>query len=344
MKPVMEWRDRTRAGLYRPARLRGAWLTGVVLLGASFLGTPRTDTSWYGAAPLGAQPPARMDTARFTRVTVDSLLLAARLADSLSALATQLPAAHTILQRQFDRLPPDRVGAVRLQQLALEHAEFSAVARRRYRALSLGEFAAVDTIAIVLQQTEARLTAAVGAEQRVAILTPMYAYRYWRREQSMAASVEKLRRFERKYGPGAPTRNAAEVMLNYAAQWVPAFQPNAEGWPSRGEVIASYVPTYVALPTTRESIDAMTLLEAGLRLYIWRDGWGGERGGVLRPSHVSFGLLAAGERDGALQMPWRGTSRLGGFIGWGAAKFGVIGGPTPRVLFTRQVQLVPWVF
>lgn len=315
-----------------------------MLLGVSLVGTALGGTPLLGAAPLGAQQPARMDTARFTRVTVDSLLLAARMADSLSALATQLPAAHTILQRQVDRLLPERVGDVPLPQLGDDRASFSAVARRHYRALSLLELASIDTIAIVLQQTEARLTAAVGAEQRVAILTPMYAYRFWRRERSMAMSAEKLRRFERKYGPGAPTRNAAEVVLNYAAQWVPAFMPNAEGWPSRAELIASYVPTYVALPTSRESIDAMTLLEAGLRLYIWREGWGGDRGGVLRPSHVSFGLLAAGERDGALQMPWRGTSRLGGFIGWGAAKFGVIGGPKPRVLFTRQVQLVPWVF
>lgn len=297
-----------------------------------------------GAPLLGAQQPARVDTARFARATVDSLLVAARTADSLSGLSTQLPAAHLILQRQVDRLLPERVGSVPLQQLGDDHASFTAVARRRYQALSLIELASIDTIAIVLQQTESRLTAAVGAEQRVAILTPMYAYRYWRRERSMATSVEKLRRFERKYGPDAPTRNAAEVVLNYAAQWVPAFQPNAEGWPSRAEVIAAYVPTYVALPTNKESIDAMTLLEAGVRLYIWREGWGGEEGGVRRPSHVSFGLLAAGERDGALQMPWRGTSRLGGFIGWGAAKFGVIGGPTPRVLFTRQVQLVPWVF
>jgi hypothetical protein len=329
------------AGLPRLRRAVGLAMVALLL-------TPRLDTvvavgPW--AAPLGAQPVARLDTARFARVTVDSLLFAARQADSLSGFATQLPAAHMMLQRQIDRLVPERVGTVPLRHLETDgRAEFISMARRRYRALTPSELAAIDTLAIVLQQTESRLTAAVGGERRVAILTPVYAYRFWRRERSMEASAQKLRRFERKYGPGAPTRNAAEVVLNYAAQWVPAFQPNAEGWPSRAELIASYVPTYVALPTSRESLDAMTLLEAGVRLYIWRDGWGGEEGGVLRPSHVSFGVLAAGERDGALQMPWRGASRLGGFIGWGAAKFGVIGGPTPRVLFTRQVQLVPWVF
>ena len=34
--------------------------------------------------------------------------------------------------------------------------------------------------------------------------------------------------------------------------------------------------------------------QAGVRLYIWRDGWGGKSGGALRPGFVSFGLLAAG--------------------------------------------------
>ena len=120
------------------------------------------------------------------------------------------------------------------------------------------------------------------------------------------------------------------------------FAPNREGWPSRAELIASYVPTYLALPRDGGRVQAVTVAEAGARFYLWRDGWG--TGSALRPGFVSIGAVAAGERDGALQSPFEGRSRFGGFIGWGHAKVAVIGGGGTRVLVTRQVQLIPLVF
>jgi hypothetical protein len=88
----------------------------------------------------------------------------------------------------------------------------------------------------------------------------------------------------------------------------------------------------------------VTVAELGLRAYIWQRGWGADGGGVLRPGYVSFGVALAGEGDGSFVSPLQGDQRLGAFIGWGGAKVAWVGGSRSRVMFTRQVQLVPWVF
>jgi hypothetical protein len=107
-------------------------------------------------------------------------------------------------------------------------------------------------------------------------------------------------------------------------------------------VVASYVPTY--LPIGDGKARTVTVAELGLRSYIWREGWGGREGGVLRPGYLSFGVALAGDDAPALAVPFRDSWRLGGFVGWGDAKVAVIGGGQPRVLVTRQVQLIPWTF
>ncbi|MEP7383338.1 MAG: hypothetical protein ABI910_16740, partial [Gemmatimonadota bacterium] len=159
---------------------------------------------------------------------------------------------------------------------------------------------------------------------------------------SIAQSLEKLNRFERKYGPDSPRLNIVEVGLNYVAQWVPLFKPNAEGWPSRFEVVTSYVPLYLTVVDSRAR--PVTVAELGLRGYLWRRGWGGSEGGALRPGYISFGVALAGDRDGAFVSPLKGTRRVGGYFGWGETKLAILGGKERRLLLTRQFQMVPWVF
>ena len=293
--------------------------------------------------PGHAQAPiARLDTAALRTLTLGDLLDSARVADSLAGPAAPVRAKRIELTLRLTRAA---LQPLKLMALGDAHAGFVTVARRNYAALSTTEAAALDTLAAIMEEeVRTPLDAKVGRARAVPLMAPIDAFNAGRRNRSMLDSREKLARFERKYGPDAPTRNGAEVALNFVAQFVPGLRANADEWPARTEIIASYVPTWLALPRDGGKTTAVTVGEAGFRLYIWRDGWGGKQGGVLKPGFVSFGVLAAGERDGAFASPFKGASRFGGFVGWGAAKVGIIGGRNTRVLITRQVQLVPWVF
>lgn len=295
------------------------------------------------ATPARAQAPiARLDTAALRTLTLGDLLDSARVADSLAAPAAPVRAKRAELSLRLTRAA---LQPMKLMALGDAHADFVTVARRNYAALTATEAAALDTLAAIMEEeVRAPLDTKVGRARAVPLMSPIDAFNAGRRNRSMLDSREKLARFERKYGPDAPTRNGAEVALNFVAQFVPGFRANKDEWPARSEIIASYVPTWLALPRDGGKTTAVTVGEAGFRLYIWRQGWGGRGGGVLRPGFVSFGVLAAGERDGAFASPVKGASRFGGFVGWGAAKVGIIGGRNTRVLITRQVQLVPWVF
>ncbi|MDA1080692.1 MAG: hypothetical protein O2973_03290 [Gemmatimonadetes bacterium] len=191
-------------------------------------------------------------------------------------------------------------------------------------------------VAAVLESTTADVVAArdlfvrVGADQR---------------SQSQALLLANLKEFEKKFGPTAPKLNIVEVGLNYAAQRLAAFRPNARGGPSPLELVASYVPDYVA--TVDGNARVVTAAEIGLRYYFVGEGWGPlDGGGMLRPGHTSLGLAVAGANDGALQSVWRGEPRFGAFVAWGNIKFAVVGlgGDAQRILLSRQFQKIPWVF
>jgi hypothetical protein len=210
--------------------------------------------------------------------------------------------------------------------------------------LTPSEGAALDSLArVTLQFLPELLERRVGDDRTDSLLAPISAFNRARLTESLAQSLEKLRRYERKFGPESPKLNAGEVALNVVAQSVPPFRPSADGWPSAFEVIASYVPTYL---TERDGrVQAWTVLEAGLRRYSFGEGWGdGGWAGVIRPGHVSAGLAVVNEGAGAMGEPWRGDKRLGAFVAWGSAKVAVVGGDGPRILITRQVQVIPFVF
>ncbi len=274
--------------------------------------------------------------------TIGTLLGSAMAGDSIANFGTSRPVVHAKLAEMQMRLSRGALRSLPLQSVATGRATFGTVLRRSAVVPNVVESAALDTLARLMEEEfPAALRPVIGRDSTTQLLTPVDAFNAALRRQSMAASREKLQRFERKYGPGAPPRNLLEVALNYGAQFVPAFQPTAEGWPSRAELIASYVPTYLSVPGAGVKAGAVTVAEVGARFYLWKAGWGSS---VLRPGYVSFGAVLAGARDGALQSPFKGASRFGGFVGWGGAKVAVIGGRNARVLVTRQLHVVPWVF
>ncbi len=311
------------------------------------------------ARTAAAQPPtARFDTAQTRAYTIGALVEASRSAVSLvrgapgsAALVARVERLLVRVDRpDVIRLPLDVLVRAPFRQGDAREASFARVARWQRRAvvpgLGAGDAADLDSLA---RLTVAELKFAMEGRQPPVsddsvdiILTPYTALQRGELQVSIATSLEKLNRFERKYGPEAPRLNLAEVGLNYVAQWVPPFRPNADGWPSRFEIVASYVPSYLTIAD--EKARAVTVAELGLRSYLWQRGWGGAVGGILRPGYLSVGVAVAGDRDGAFVSPLRGKARVGGFIGWGETKVAVIGGDERRLLITRQMQLLPWVF
>ena len=307
-------------------------------------------------------PTAVFDTATARNFTIAAIVTASRSALSLvqgnPTHALLVARVSRLLQRvdrpAVTRLPLDVLVRAPLSTGEGREAGFGRVARWKRRAevegWGAGDAADLDslrrlTLAELRFAMEARVPR-VPDDSVDIILTPYTALHLNELTQSIAVSMEKLNRFERKYGPGAPQLNVAELALNYAAQWVPLLRPNADGWPSRWELVTSYVPTYVTVTGSLQRPRAypVTVGEIGLRAYRWGRGWGGREGGVWRPAYVSFGVAIAGERDGAFVSPLQGTSRIGAFFGWGETKIGVLGGASRRVIVTRQMQIVPWAF
>jgi hypothetical protein len=331
--------DAVRQGVHTPSSPdRRGWARALVIV---------------ALAPLavGAQQ-ARFDTSLVQTFTVAALVNAARVGDSLAGFRSSNAATHQRLQGVIVRLDrpevlrlplslvarPERVtGADRQARLA-----FVARAERPAHAPGLADYdgPALDTLAMVMAQELPRaLEPIVGEDSTDRLLEPLEAFNFARRNASIAMSLEKLRRYERKYGPGSPRLNGAEVLLNYGAQWLPGFRPNVEGWPGALEVVASYVPVYLTIVDGQGR--AVAVGELGLRRYLWNRNFGTS---LLKPAYLSLGLAVAGERDGAMAWPLSGERRFGAFFGWGEAKIAWIGGKEKRVLLTRQMQLVPWVF
>lgn len=279
----------------------------------------------------GAQAPrAGFDTAQVRTFTVAALLRSARAEVEISRLATTNAGVAAMVDRLVARLDRPAVSTLPLQVVAEaqlrtgadRQAPFSRIARWRRKpeapGLGAGDAAALDTLTRLMPAELRRAlegTRAISDDSVDRILAPLDALNFARRNISIGQSLEKLNRFERKYGPGAPQLNAAEVGLNYVAQWIPLFLPNPEGWPSRFEIVGAYVPAYLTMVDSKAR--AVTIAEVGLRSYIWRTGWGGKEGGVLRPGYLSFGVAVAGARDGVFVSPLQGESRLGAFLGWG---------------------------
>lgn len=197
--------------------------------------------------------------------------------------------------------------------------------------------------AIVDNDLTDALQATVGPAAATAVLEPWTALYRALLAQSLEDSLEKLRRYERKFGPGSARLNGVEVLANYALQRVRYFGPDPLGWPGPLEVIASYAPTYVTI--AEGSARFVSAGEFGLRRYFFGESWGGS--GVrrlLKPAFTTFGMAVAGERDGALRWPWQGQPRLGVFVSWGEVKLAYVGGRDRRLLVSRQFHLIPWLF
>jgi hypothetical protein len=162
-------------------------------------------------------------------------------------------------------------------------------------------------------------------------------------------NLEKLRRYEIKYGPKSPRLNAPEVGLNYLAQQLPGFRPNRDGWPSPLEIVATYSTTELTVHRNTDNklrAHVVSAAHFGIRSYQFRKGWGSGGGltGIIKPSHISAGATLMGPTDEALGNPFQRRRRAGGFLSWGDFLVGFVGGRESRFLLSRNFKVIPYLF
>lgn len=179
-----------------------------------------------------------------------------------------------------------------------------------------------------------------GRDAATQALWPLTALHAQLLDLSLAESLEKLRRYERKFGPKSARLNTIEVGANFLMQRVRGFGPDDEGWPGPWEVIAAYSPTYLTIEVGEPVLASVG--EAGLRRYFFDEDWGANGWkGMLRPAFMTAGIAVASEQSGPLKSPWRGDSSIGAFVSWGELKVAFAGGRNRRLFVSRQFQIIP---
>lgn len=164
---------------------------------------------------------------------------------------------------------------------------------------------------------------------------------------AQARNLERVRRFEVKYGEGSPQLNLVEAVLNVALQRVPMFGPTREGDAGPLELVASYHPAEPVLGETRgEGAAVASSGQLGLRHYNFGAGWGS--GSTLRqlvrPRYWSVGALMIGPEGRALREINLDGSDVGAFIGWGTLRAGWVFGERGRIVLGSDKLILPHLF
>ncbi len=290
-------------------------------------------------------------SARGQTLTLGDLVGATELARRVADFPRVDPATDAILARNVDRLARSLVLARPLADVVGEASRPDLLGRARWRQRrydfrlpdSLG--AVLDTMLLVVngELRDALQSRATPAEID-RIRAPFDSLQDAQLRRSLDESAERLRRFEIMYGPGSVKLNAVEAVLNYASQFLPGFGVDPSAGPRPFELVAAYTSTY--LTAVEGDARAVSAGEAGVRMYIFARGWGGDGGmkAVLMPRHVAAGWAFTGPGDVAMQAPWREGGRSGPFLAWGDIKVAYITGREKRLLVTRQLQMIPLVF
>jgi len=84
----------------------------------------------------------------------------------------------------------------------------------------------------------------------------------------------------------------------------------------------------------------------GVRKYQFGKSWGTGAGltGILRPAHVAAGATLMGPTDRVLGSPFKRGRRVGEFISWGDVLIGFVGGRERRVVLSRNLKVIPYLF
>jgi hypothetical protein len=163
---------------------------------------------------------------------------------------------------------------------------------------------------------------------------------------AQAASTDKLRRYEVKFGANAPRLNPVETSLNWLLERVPGigFAPNSRG-PGPLEVVASYTTTDLTTDGGAQNPRLASAANLGLRVYTFdTTSTRGTLGQIFHPSSISFGASAFSPTDRPLDSPLRTGRRFGGFFDWGSLRVSAALGQNWRAMIGTGAQLIPHLF
>ncbi len=259
------------------------------------------------------------------------------------------PAAYAALGEYFATVRNSGLASVDLSQgcAATEVIRPATFARQRQ---SLWDFGLDDVspeerdaVIGIWQVTNAAIIGALGRARAEVLLKPFFDVSRCLRQGAMDQSLERLRRYEVKFGPGSPQLNGLEVATNYVAQRSRWFGPDSDGFPGPLELVSSYAPTYIFYTNKPR---AASVAEFGVRAYNFSAAGDSTSwiASLLRPRYWAAGVAVLNEREETLAWPWQGDARTGPFINWGPLRVAYIVEGRDRLLVSRNIQLIPLVF
>lgn len=312
-----------------------------------------------GAAAQGREVAAPTRTPA-SEATLRDVIHAVKMAAERAALRRNEPEVWNTLDSLATDFDARGLGDVNLRQMAeaivLQKPTYRTILRWDPASVSEMRIGALDDRAregllLLLRITNGVIEPDLRAQgvakaERDSLLVLPARYGTVIRELAQAATAERLRRYEARYGEGSPQLNLAEALLNYWAQRLPGFGPGRDGNPGSLEFIASYRPAELAFRREPDRRSVVSAAQLGLRRYHYGPTWG--RGSALRqlakPRHGSIGLLLTGPADAPLQRAWGDDSRLGAFLGWGALHAGHTFGDGQRFVFGTDKLILPHLF
>lgn len=157
-------------------------------------------------------------------------------------------------------------------------------------------------------------------------------------------SAKRFRNYQIKYGLSSAQLNVVETLVNWGLQSAPLFGVSKENGPGPLEFAAAYSSSYLLLDDITKNQQAFSLIEIGLRYYIFKNGFG--KGKRLKPAYFSAGIALAPKEPGILKLPHlkRDGGDIGVFISWGDVKFAYINGDDSSFLVSKHFQFIPLAF
>jgi hypothetical protein len=308
------------------------WISGLCL--AMALAFPVTATSSETVSGAPAANGARAAGSRF-----HAALVSVRAAAAEIRLDTLQPEADRKLKDSLDFL--DSTAAATGWALAAHDLPATGGEEKRARENRMrGAFQFVKNV------TNGFIRRHLDSARQEVLLAPMNAFATEELENALKDRMRNLEMLEIKYGPNSARLNLLEMAVNhFILRGIDAFGVDGEGRPGPLEMVIAYSTSYLTPSWSKRDGTGLIItsaVEAGLRVYILKHGWGRN---ALLPAYFSVGGVMAAKEGGVLRNPFETTPDFGGFLSWGAVKAAVIVvEDEPRLLLNRQFQFLPYLF
>ena len=284
-----------------------------------------------------------------------------RYADSVSAFAAKQPKLHAMLIRllkpleQASRLEEWEAGmakdAEKVSSKAMLVGENPPGKESLTRLPHVGQDT-LDTLRLIAKNELKRAleTTADMTDDRIDSLLAPVESNYWEvLKIAKAKNLGIVRRYEQKFGPGAPQLNLLEALAANVLQHAgPPFGPGENG-AGPLEMVAGYGTTYFLAyqyrgPSIPRQLTVGSLLQLGIRWYQF-DPWGNSRfWRLMTPSYLTLGAAWGGKDDWFLLWPRDNDLNPGGFLEISGFQLAVIPGDNTKVYLGRRFQVVPYFF